>query len=319
MVTMGNVKLVYQALKSLAMFVVCDYFMTPTAELADYVLPVASWLERPFLYTVSGADNIITAGEQALPAGIPGEYERKGDYEILRELGTRLDQGAYWPWNNLEELYDYQLKPMGLTFQEFIVKTGGLYIPPNKYKKYEEQGFATPTGKVELYSTILEKLGYDPLPGYEESHENPVSRPDVAASYPLMLINGGRILPYYHSEHRQVASIRRKRPDPIVQINPKTAAAAGINDGQWCWIETLRGKIRMKCQYFNGISPRVVHCEHGWWYPEMPGAEPSLHGVWESNVNVLTDDDPDACNQIDGGWPLKTALCRVYPLEGDKH
>jgi thiosulfate reductase/polysulfide reductase chain A len=315
MVTMGNVKLVYRALKSLDLLTVWDYFMTPTAELADYVLPVASWLERPFLYTISGADNIVTAGEQALPATIPGEYERKNDYEILRELGIRLGQAEYWPWENLEELYDYQLKPTGMTFQEFLSKTEGLHIPPNKYKKYEEIGFATPTGKVELYSIIFEKLGYDPLPYYEESHENPISRPDLAKNYPLILINGGRTLPYFHSEHRQVESIRRKYPHPIVQINPETAAEWGIRNGDWCWIETPRGKIRMKCQHFDGIDPRVVHCEHGWWYPELPGEEPWLHGVWESNVNVLTDDDPDACNKYDGGWPLKTALCKVYPCE----
>jgi anaerobic selenocysteine-containing dehydrogenase len=315
MVSMGNVKMVYKALKSLDLFTVWDYFMTPTADLADYVLPVASWLERPFFYTVSGADNIITAGEQALPATIPREYEHKDDYEILRELGIRLGQAKYWPWKNLEELYDYQLRPIGMTFREFIAKTGGLYIPPNKYKKYEEIGFATPTGKVELYSTILEKLGYDPLPDYEESHENPISRPDLAKDYPLILINGGRTLPYYHSEHHQVDSVRRKHPYPLVQINPRTATELGIRDGDWCWIETPRGKIRMKCQHFDGIDPRVVHCEHGWWYPELPAEEPWLHGVWESNVNVLTDDDPEACNKYDGGWPLKTALCRVYPLK----
>jgi anaerobic selenocysteine-containing dehydrogenase len=312
MVTIGNVKMVYKALKSLELYTVWDYFMTPSAELADYVLPVASWLERPFLYTMSGADNIIAAGEQALPATMPGEYDRKSDYDILRELGIRLGQAEYWPWQNLEDLYDYQLQSIGLTFKEFIATTGGLHIPPPEFKKYEKLGFGTPTGKAELCSTIFEKLGYDPLPRYEESHENPVTRPDLAKEYPLMLITGGRTLPYFHSEHRQVDSVRRKHPYPLVQINPETAKELHVGTGDWCWIETPRGRIRMKCQLFDGIDPRVVHCEHGWWYPELPGEEPWLHGVWESNVNVLTDDDPDVCNELDGGWPLRTALCKVY-------
>ena len=68
----------------------------------------------------------------------------------------------------------------------------------------------------------------------------------------------------------------------------------------------------MKCQHFNGIHPKVVHCEHSWWFPELPGEEPWLHGVWESNVNVLTDNDPDVCNKLAGGWPLKMSLCKVY-------
>jgi hypothetical protein len=68
----------------------------------------------------------------------------------------------------------------------------------------------------------------------------------------------------------------------------------------------------MKAKLFEGIDPGVVHCEHGWWFPELPGEEPWLHGVWESNVNVLTDDDPDVCDRMGGGWPLKWQLCKVY-------
>ena len=71
----------------------------------------------------------------------------------------------------------------------------------------------------------------------------------------------------------------------------------------------------MKCRYFDGIDPRVVHAEHDWWLPELPGKEPSLHGVWRVNVNVLTDDNPDICNKLSGGWPLKTALCRVSKIK----
>ena len=122
-------------------------------------------------------------------------------------------------------------------------------------------------------------------------------------------------MPYFHSQYREVTSLRRMRPDPIVQLNPKTAGELGIKDNDWVWIETLRGKIKMKSQLFKGIDPRVVHCEHGWWFPEMPGEEPCLHGVWESNVNVLMDDDPDHCNPRAGNWPLRTALCKVYKVK----
>jgi anaerobic selenocysteine-containing dehydrogenase len=104
-------------------------------------------------------------------------------------------------------------------------------------------------------------------------------------------------------------------PDPIVQIHPETALAQGIEDGDWAWIESPRGRIRMKCQHFDGIHPRVVHCEHAWWLPELPGEEPWLRGAWESNVNVLTDSNPDRCNPRSGGWPLKTALCKVYKVK----
>jgi thiosulfate reductase/polysulfide reductase chain A len=311
LLTYSNVKLIYKALRSLELYTVQDYFPTPSAEIADYVMPVASWLERPYLTTFGGTDNWIFGGEQALPASVPGKYERKTDEEILGELAMRLGYGEHWPWKNREELFDYQLRPIGMTFKEFLAK-GGFDSTPNEYKKYEKTGFATPTGKFELYSTIFEKLGYDPLPRYEESFENPVSTPELAKRYPLMLITGARFIPMFHSEHRQVDSIRRRHPNPLVEINPETAAKLGIKDGDWGWIESRRGRIRMKVKLFEGIDPRVVHCEHGWWFPELPGEEPWLHGVWESNVNVITDDDPAACDELSGGWPLKTALCKVY-------
>jgi anaerobic selenocysteine-containing dehydrogenase len=304
MVVQANTKLVYKALKSLELSVVLDYWLTPTAELADYVLPVASWLERPDFMGDYG-------GEQALPASIPGEYDHKNDYEIFRELGIRLGQD--WPWKSLEEVFDYMLEPLGITFNQFL--QGKQSRPTIEYKNYEKKGFATTTGKAELFSTILEKLGYDPLPKYVEPPETPLSRLDLVKEYPLILITGGRFKPMFHSEWRQIDSVRRRHPYPLVQVHPETAKSLGIEDGDWVWIESPRGRIRMKCQHFNGIDRRVVHCQHGWWYPELPGEEPWLHGVWESNVNVLTDDEPDHCNPIHGGWPLRTALCKVYKMK----
>jgi len=305
MTVQANTKLVYKALKSLDLHVVLDYWLTPTADLADYVLPAACWLERAEFFSGD------YGGEVALPPSIPGEYDRKADYEILRGIGLKLGQD--WPWQNLEEVYDYWLEPLGITYKQFLEQElSKSKRPAIEYKKYEEVGFATTTGKAELYSTILEKLGYDPLPYYEEPPETLISRPDLAKEFPLILITGGRFRPLFHSEFRQIDSLRKRHPHPLVQVHPETARDLGINDGNWVWIESPRGKIRMKCQHFEGIDPRVVHCEHGWWFPELPGEEPCLHGVWESNVNILTDDEPDHCNPINGGWPLKTALCKVY-------
>jgi len=104
----------------------------------------------------------------------------------------------------------------------------------------------------------------------------------------------------------------KKHPYPLVQIHPDTAIKLGIEEEDWVWIETFRGKIRTKARLFSGIPPEIVHCEHGWRFPELPGEEPWLHGAFESNTNVLTDDDPQVCDKMGGGWPLKWALCKVY-------
>ena len=311
LVTQANSKLVSEAINSLDLVVVADIFPTPTTALADYILPAASWLECPILWDYSAHSNYMVAGEAALPTTIPGTYEHKVDYDIYRELAVRLGKGAYWPWPSLEAYYDAQLKPLGLTHHEYVYQRR-CELKPRRYRKYEENGFATPTGKVELYSTVLEKLGYDPLPCYTEPDETMVSTKDLAREYPLTLINGGRIRAFFHSEWRQIASVRRLHPDPLVQIHPETAARLGINAGDWIWIETKRGRIRQRAELSNRVQSHVVHAEHGWWYPELTESAPAEQRVWASNVNVLLNDDPEVCSPVTGGWPLRTALCRIY-------
>jgi len=225
-----------------------------------------------------------------------------------------MGQEDHWPWVNLEEAYDYRLAPLGYSLEEFVRKKGGHASFPIESKKYENVGFATPTGKFEVYSTVFEKLGYDPLPRYYEPPESP-ARPELAEEYPLILITGGRFLPMYHSEHRQIDSLREQHPEPIAQVNPAKATELGIEDGDWMWIETPRGRVKQKCRHFDGIDPDVIHAQHGWWFPELPGEEPWLHGVWESNINVVTSDDPEHCNRISGGWPLRAMMCRAYKVK----
>lgn len=315
MITMANIKMVHKALKSLDLYVVKDYWLTPSAQLADYVLPTAFWAERHELSEGSG-DSKVMAGEPALPNMVPGQFEHYTDYEFFSKLGRRIGQEKYWPWENLLEVRNYQLEPLGMTFQAFMDQKNGVYAPQDEYKKYEKMGgFGTPTGKIELCPTILETLGYDSRPAFEEPRESLVSRPDLAKDYPFILITGGRFRPYFHSEHRQIETVRKKRPDPQVQMNPETAKKLGIAEGDWVWIESPRGVIKQRCQYLEGLDSKVVHCEHGWWFPEMPGQEPWLHGVWESNVDVLTNDDPEICNKRFGSWPLKTNLCNVYKVK----
>ncbi|MFC2060628.1 molybdopterin-dependent oxidoreductase [Chloroflexota bacterium] len=314
MITQANTKLVYKALKSLDLYVVMDFFMTPSAALADYVLPAACWLEVPYLYDKSGTHPGYWFSEAALPSVMPGEYEHKDDYDVFRELAVRLGKGDLMPWKSREEYFDCLCEPTGYTFNEGVHKIR--YSLKNLgFKKYEKTGFATPTGKVEFYSTVFEQLGYDPLPKFEEPAETPIGNPELTKEYPLMLITGGRMREYYHSEWRQIESVRKRRPHPTMQIHPDTAAKLGIAKGDWVWIETVRGKVKQKAELFDGLTPDVVHAEHGWWFPELPGEDPWLHGVWESNINVVMDDDPDVCSQITGAWPLKTALCKVYKVK----
>jgi len=312
-----DTKLVYKALKSenLELHVVMDYWLTPTAMLADYVLPAATWLERPLCTMAESDMDIVKGGERAVqPLG-----EARTDYELFRGLGVRLGQAEYWPWETYEEVVEYRIKGLGLTYREWCERPWTDY-PKTGFKRYEKRGgFATPTGKVELYSTIFEKLGYDPLPRYVEPPESPISTPDVAKEYPYILITGARFRPMYHSEHRQLnLGSRELHPDPIVEVHPHTARAHGIRDGDWCWIETRRGRIKQRARLTWGIHPRVISVEHGWWFPERPGEDPVLYGVFESCANVLTLSEPDTLDPLVGGWCNRGLLCRIYRAEEPK-
>ncbi|MDD2736786.1 MAG: molybdopterin-dependent oxidoreductase [Desulfuromonadaceae bacterium] len=312
----ANTKLVYEALKSpnLELHVVHEHFMTPTALLADYVLPAASKLEQPACTSYEDFEQDIRCGERAVePLG-----ERKTNYEFFRELSKRLGFGEHFPWETDEDLADYRLAPVGLTHKDAANQTCPVAGEPWTYETInpttgKPTGFATPSGKIELSSTILEKLGYDPLPYYQEPPESPVSTPEIAKEFPLILITGGNFRPMFHSENRHFGmGTREQQPDPLMEIHPDTAQKLNITDGDWVCIETKRGAIKQKSRLTEDIHPRVVNVQSHWWFPEQPAQEPFLHGLWQSNANVLTMDDPDICDPISGGWCLRALLCKVY-------
>jgi thiosulfate reductase/polysulfide reductase chain A len=315
MVSHADTGRVYKALNNLDLYVVLDLFKTPSAALADYVLPASSWLEKPQAYSYLGFGRILTASLAVVPSRIPGEHDRRDEYLFWRGLGTRMGQSEHWPWENSEEMLNHRFAPLGVTFDEFVhLKTKAVLNPP-AYRQYETMGFATPTGKVELYSTLLEKFGCDPLPDFREEPNTPVGKPELAMEFPLFLINGARRIEYMHTSWRNISAVRRKYPYPVVEVHPQTCHDLNIGAGQWVWIETKNGRVLQKCKPFDGIDPRVVHADFDWWYPEMAESDPSLFGVWFSNVNILLEDGDDVCGREMGSWSLRFHSCRIYAAE----
>jgi len=314
LVSQANTKLVYKAVKSLDLYVVMDQFMTPSALLADYVLPATSWLERPHVDSYLGYGTFIRAHKASVPSVVEGMYDRRTDFYFWRELGIRLGQEEYWPWETIEESYTDRLREKKYTFEEFVDKVYFEIDNKHEPKRYEKIGFATPTGKVELASTIFEKLGFDPIPEYAEARETPLGNPELVKEYPLIMTSAGRDYAYIHTNWKDVPWIRRVSPEPLVEIHPETAKKLGVEDDEWVWIETPRGRIRQKAFYKNTLHPQVVAVAFDWWLPELPEEEPWLMGLWESNMNVLMDDHPDDCDPMLGSWPLRICLCKIYPV-----
>jgi anaerobic selenocysteine-containing dehydrogenase len=299
-VSRANAKEAYAALLKLEFFVIIDHFMTPTAELADIFLPAGTWLEQDHVADNWKRHGYVFARQKCVDVG-----EAWQDHKIFQELGKKM--GQVW-WDTVEDALDYLLEPSGLTFEQF--KEKGYLQGENVYHKYKERGFSTPTGKVELSSTILEKWGRDPLPKYVEIPESPLSTPDVAEKYPYIFNAGLRTPTFFHTANRMQPWLREIRPDPIVEIHPETAKKHGIEDGQWVYIESPRGRIKQRAKLFDGIDPRVVTAEHGWWFPEIkdPG-----HGWDISNANILTDNAYETCDPNMGATNLRVCLCNISP------
>jgi anaerobic selenocysteine-containing dehydrogenase len=291
-------------------FISCmDLFMTPTCELADVVLPAASWLELDEVYSGPAlADHAILTMRQVTRIG-----ECRSDEEVLADLANRLglDYAARTPY----DIYNEQLRAVGEKYSEYKdldwdkMKELSYLEFPIEYKKYEKRGrLSTPSGKMELYSSAMAELGLDPLPDFKEPPESPYSTPEIYKDYPLVLTTGGRDKFYFISEGRQIPMLRKMSKYPMVEMHPETAEKYGIKDGDWVWIETRRGKITQKAKVHDGIDPRVINCAMGWWYPEEKND--TGHGWNESNCNVLTSQDPPY-DPNSGTYQLRGLLCRI--------
>ena len=303
-VTRANAREAYEALKKLEFLAIIDFFLTPTAELADIFLPSGTWLEQNHVADNWKRHGFVLARQKCVEIG-----ECWQDHKIFLELGKRM--GQQW-WDTVEDALDYLLEPSGLTWEQF--KEKGYLKGEMVYHKYRERGFSTPTKKLELYSTLLKDWGYDPLPKYVEIPESPASRPDLLKDYPYILNAGLRTPTFFHSANRNIPWLREIRPDPIVEVHPETAKKHGIKDGLWVYIESPRGRIKQRAKLNDGIDPRVIAAEHGWWFPEMkdPG-----HGWDISNVNLLTDNAYATLDPAIGSTNLRVCLCNISPGEDE--
>ncbi len=290
-------------------------FHNPTTmALCDVVLPLSTWAEHDSMVETNYALNTSFYGaiNKAISVG-----EAKSDIEMMIALGKRLKPEI---WNEYEDEQDYLNKRMmpahaRIPWEELRDR---VVVPSEEpYYKYEkgllrpdgQPGFLTSTGRVELYSLAFQQFGDDPLPYYAEPPYSPFSKPEFAKDYPLILTTGARTYVSFHSEHRQVPSLRQIVPDPLVEIHPDTAADLGIGEGDWCLIETPFGSCRQRAHITDTINPRVIHAMHGWWYPEQDPEAPNLFGNWKSNVNASM---PHKVNgKLGYGDCFKNMICRV--------
>ncbi len=312
-----------KALCSLELGVATELFMTPTAELCDYVLPATSFLEMDHL--AGGFRHRVDARShvQYRRRAVEPLAERRSDTWVVFELARRMGFGGDFWGGDVEAARSWQLEPAGLTLDELRARPGGVTLAaPRRYRKYAEtdgegrrKGFYNPSGRVELYSHRLARHGFPPLPEYREPALSPVSTPELAAEYPLVLTNA-KFTTFIHSQQRALPGLRKAAPEPIAELHPDTAVEHGIGHRQWMVVESPKGAVRVRANLTARIIPGVVCVQHGWWQAcrdlALPGHDPfSRLGA---NANRLVDAEYQ--DPVSGSLPHRSFLCRVRPVDG---
>ena len=255
---------------------------------------------------------------------VPPRGEARSDLQIIFALAGRLGLGQHFWGGDLDAGFRHQLAPSGVTLEQLRENPAGVQVPlRTRHRKYAEQdgdvsrGFRTPTRKVELFSEELAEHGYPPLPEFEEPRTSPLSRPDLAARFPLIL-TCAKSLWFCETQHRNVPSLRSRVPDPQVELHPDTARARGVAAGDWVRLETPHGSIRARARLNASLDPRVVCGQHGWWQAcadlGMPSYPP--FGPGSANLNLVLRQQPS--DPISGSSPLRASVCDVALLTAEE-
>jgi cysteine desulfurase NifS len=294
-------------------FLVCiDRQLTEDAAYADIVLPATTYYE---IESYMVYDSIFRIRERVIdPIG-----EARNDFFILAELAQHLGYGHLYPQTE-EELLTRALKGSGFTLEEVRAAGGMVQIPPvmMEYKKWEkgllredgQSGFATPTGKFEIASTILEEHGYDALPVYTEPGEGPRSQPELAKQFPLVFNSGARSNVDQHTLHKSIPALSEEKPVPTVMMNTADAKKRGITNGDLVRIRTKRGAVSMYAVVTDDIVQGAIEASG-------MGGGPLGSKAWQDAcINDVTD--LQRYDPISGFPVYKALLCDVVKVaEGD--
>lgn len=306
-----------QALGVLEFHVHVDMFMTPSAAMADYVLPANSPWEREALRVgfeiTADAEELV----QLRAPMVPSQGESRSDLWIVFELAKRLGMASAFHDGDIEAAWNHTLSPLGLTVDDLRATPEGIRRPvAQRHRKYADvtdgrvTGFPTRTRRVEIYSEPLHHAGYPPVPVFTPHDAS--STPDAETRYPYILTNA-RLGNFCHGQHRSIASLRRRAPEPIVHVGTDVAREHRLDEGDWADLVTATGTATFKVAVDPDLRPGVVVADYGWWEANHDLALPGFDilGPGSSNFNLLTP--TNTWDPVSGAVPLRSTRCTIAP------
>jgi anaerobic selenocysteine-containing dehydrogenase len=295
-----------QCFRKLDFMVTFDRFMTADGMYADIVLPATTNFENlGYLRYPSGYCQLRQRIIE--PIG-----EARSGFLFLTQLAGKLGYGDLFPATE-EKRVEFAFKSGPVSLEHLKAHPEGVGYDAGRldYRKYAKgllrpdgkPGFNTPSGKVELVSSLLQKYGYDGLPVYVEPVEGPLRNPELYGTYPLVLNTGARLQSAFRSQHLNIPGLLKLQPKPQVLIHPADAKARGISDGDRVWVESLRGKVGVRARLTDDVITGQVELNVG-------GGSPIQAEEWrDANANYVTDfENRDPIS----GFPVyKALLCEI--------
>lgn len=295
-----------RALRKLDFYVHCDLFLTPMAAEADVVLPVSSAWEREGIADGFRVSPEADALLQLRKAVVPPRGESRSDTWIAFELAKRLGLENQFFGGDIDAGIAYMLEPSGVTLETLRTRPDGVALPLSREpRKYLQHGFATPTGRVEIYSQALHDIGQSALPDYVPPAASVERHPEWQRQFPLRLTSA-KWIPFCHSQFRNLPSLRSKMPEPLVEVHPDTARERDINELDWIIIRSPQGSIRARARFNRTLGKDVVCAQYGW--SDRSDNAGRADGVSLNFSKLISNAFYDP---VSGSFPLRAYACQL--------
>lgn len=277
------------ALKNLDFLAVIDILPNDTAYYADVILPESTYLER--------WDPVAPAGGKLFlrqPVVEP-LYDTMSGLMILKELGIRLGLGDYFPYAEEQDVIKAQIKPFNVDFQE-LVKKGFVEIEEARHRQME---FQTPSGKIEISSSLLESVGEPGVPVWQEPPAPPEGQ---------FYLLTGKVAQHTQFTTQNNQWLMELTPENPLWINATVAKRLGIKQNQRVVVESKVGKVISKAFVSEAIRPDCVFLAAG--FGHLSKALTVGYGAGVSN-SALHETHTDG---VSGGQALSETFVTVRPL-----
>jgi anaerobic selenocysteine-containing dehydrogenase len=262
--TLPNTHKFVKAMKKLEFIAVHDIFLTETCNFADLVLPASTFYEKAEIDAVPLKKLRWIRVRRRIVEPL---QDSKSEAEFMSMLGARMGYEEYFNFQSEDEILMELLRGSEVERYSLEELEKGVLVEEIHPGYFRDRGFNTPSGRIELVSSILKSYGMD-IP-------EPVSHPAESDDYPYLLITGARTQAYYHSQFRNIERLRRLNPDPVAEVGGGIARHIRLSDRDTITIETHTGSIEMKATIKQDMHPFTVSIPHGWV---------------ECNANLITDD-----------------------------